>query len=76
VNNDGSNIENSTRAGAGARENEKPQGKLLEHTEHELDKWMDRGTPTTAERANSAVEAVGEINGAENVRGKGQGVAE
>jgi hypothetical protein len=38
----------------------------------EPDKWMDRGTPAAAERADSTVEAVGEVNGAKNARRKGQ----
>ena len=43
-------------------ENADPPDELLEKTEHESDKWMDRGTPTTAEGVDSAVEAVGEID--------------
>ncbi len=47
-------------------ENANPPDKLLEITEHEPDQWMDRGTPTTAERVDSAVEAVGEVDGTAN----------
>jgi hypothetical protein len=68
VNNDGG----ATRA----RETQNGQSKLLEHTEHEPDKWMDRGTPAAAERADSTVEAVGEVNGTENRRRQGQGCKE
>ena len=51
-------------------ENANPPDKLLEKTEHEPDTWMDRGTPTTAERVDSELETVGEIDGAEDSKGK------
>ncbi len=52
-------------------ENKDVPNKLLEKTEHESDQWMDRGTPTTAERIDSAVETVGEIHGATDRGGEG-----
>ena len=52
-------------------ENEKPPNKLLENPEHEPDQWMDRGTPATAERVDSAVEAVGEVHGTTDAGGQG-----
>ncbi len=44
---------------------------LLEKSEHVPDQWMDPGTPTTAERVDPAVEAVGEVHGATNESGEG-----
>ncbi len=51
-------------------ENENPPSKLLEKTEHEPDTWMDPGTPTTAERVDSAVETVGEVHGTTDPSGE------
>jgi hypothetical protein len=70
VNNDAGNFETSTRTRAQARKNQKAQSKLLEHVDHEPDKWLDRGTSTTAERADSAVEAVEESTGPRTRQGK------
>jgi len=44
-------------------EHEVSPDELLEKTEHESDTWVDRETPGTAEGVDSAVEAVGEIDG-------------
>ncbi len=59
-------VNNASRA----EENGNPPDELLEKTEHESDAWMGRGTPTTAERVDSGVEAVGEIDGTANGDGK------
>ena len=59
-------VNNASRA----EENRNPPNKLLEKTEHEPDTWMDPGTPETAERVDSAVETVGEIDGTTNGDGK------
>lgn len=59
-------VNNASRAG----EHEYSPDGLLEKTEHESDKWMDRGTPATAERVDSAVEAVGAIDGTANGGGQ------
>ena len=40
----------------------KAPNKLMEDAEHESDQWMDRGTPASAERADSHMEAVAERN--------------
>ena len=50
--------------------NANPPDELLEKTEHEPDTWMDRGTPTTAERVDPAVETVGEIDGTADPSGE------
>ncbi len=60
-------VNNASRA----EENKTAPSKLLEETAHEPDQWLDRGTPTTAERANTAVETVGEIDGTTNAGGEG-----
>jgi hypothetical protein len=46
-----------------------PPNKLLEQTTHEADKWLDRGSPTAAERSGPAVEAVGAIDRAQDSSG-------
>ncbi len=53
------NNETSTRA----RENRKAPIELLENTEHEPDKWLDRGAPEEAIRADQDLETVEEVNG-------------
>ncbi len=60
-------VNNASRTG----EHKFSPDELLEKTEHESDAWMGRGTPTTAERVDSGVEAVGEIDGTTNGGGKG-----
>ena len=57
-------INNASRAG----ETEKPPNELLEKTEHEPDKWLDRGATAEAARADSTLETVGEVDGAEDRR--------
>ena len=47
-------------------EKENLPDELLEETKHESDQWMDRGAPEAAEGVDSAVEAVGEIDGPTN----------
>ncbi len=59
-------VNNASRA----EENKTAPSKLLEKSEHEPDTWMDRGTPTTAEGVDSAVEAVGEVHGPTDGGGK------
>ena len=44
------------------RENETEPSKLLEDTDHEPNQWLDGGASAKAERADPAVEAVGEID--------------
>ena len=64
------NNETSTRT----REIQKAPNKVLEGTEHEPDQWLDvldGGTPTKAAGTDSAVEAVGEIDGPEDKGGQG-----
>ena len=48
---------------------EAPPNKLLEQTTHEPDQWLDRGTPTTTERGDSVLEAVGAIDWASKPSG-------
>lgn len=59
--------------GPRAEKTRNSQSKLLEHTEHEPDKWLDRGKTPTAEGSDSTVEAVGEVNGTKDTGRKGQG---
>ena len=53
------NNETSTRAW----ENRNPPNELLENTEHEPDKWLDRGAPEEAIRADQDLETVEEVIG-------------
>ncbi len=52
-------------------EKENSPDELLEKSEHEPNHWMDPRTPTTAERVDSALETVGEIDGATDAGGEG-----
>lgn len=51
-------IINETSTRAGARENQNPPNELLENTDHEPDKWLDRGAPEEAVEVNQDLETV------------------
>ncbi len=53
------NATNSSRT----RENQNQPNELLENKEHEPDKWLDRGAPEEAIRADQDLETVEEVNG-------------
>ena len=57
---------NNTAKPSHTWENQKLPNELLENTEHEPDKWLDRGTPEEAIRANQDLETVGEVHGTKN----------
>jgi len=63
-------VNNASRAG----ENGKPPNKLLEDNEHEPDQWVDRGTQNAASEADTRMETVAEVHGAEDARRKSEGV--
>jgi hypothetical protein len=70
------NVANTQQVNNGAlpprgQESESPPNKLLEQTTHEPDKWLDRGTAPAPAPGDSAVEAVGPIDGAQDPRRKG-----
>ena len=62
---------NNESAPSRTRGKEIPPNELLENREHEPDKWLDGGTPQEAVRADQAMEAVGEIDGATDASRKG-----
>jgi hypothetical protein len=61
---------NNGAAPSPAQEIQIPPSKLLEQTTHEPDQWLDRGAPAAAERRDSALEAVGTLDGV--AHGSGQ----
>ena len=63
-------VNNASRAG----ESGKSPNKLLEDKEHEPDQWVDRGTQKAASEADTRMETVAEVHGAEDTRRKGEGV--
>jgi hypothetical protein len=68
-------FDTNTRERARARGNQNQPGRVLEHTQHEPDKWLDPRATATATGADPAVEAVEAFNGAKNPRGESSGRA-
>ena len=57
---------NNQAVSSRTQEKEKRPDELLENKEHEPDKWLVRGTPNEAVKADSDVETVGEIHRSTN----------